>query len=500
MLHLFAERNAALLDAMAAIWTQAGRFAWHDEHGRLLYASGLEAEGAIRAWLAYGTLSVQGIRAPLQSMQSMLEAQAALLQSAIERENEVELLTDELLRTTDQLVALFEMSATARASRNVDNVMRTCVEQTARLTGARQSILVIRDSTRDGGELQVFVFPDQSGAGQVGTLLGALSLGGDAAIANSPDECEALCGQPVAGVTRMAFAPMRIGGRPDAILAVLDKPADFLSGDLKLIIALADTATAFLERERNFQRELSQARLRRELEIAADIQSRLLPNEVPGVPGVQVAAAFRPASEVGGDFFEVQALPGGVLAIALGDTAGKGVPAALFMAMARALLRVGLKSTRSPGEALKLLNAGLADDLSNADLFLTLFVATFDPAARELRAVNCGQSPVLLFQGGQVSEWEADSPPIGVASELSSAERSLSLQSGDVLIVMSDGFSEAHDAGGGRIGIGPLKETVLRAAGRSAADIAAALLQRAEASERDSNLSDDQTLIVLKVE
>ena len=107
---------------------------------------------------------------------------------------------------------------------------------------------------------------------------------------------------------------------------------------------------------------------------------------------------------------------------------------------------------------------------------------------------------VLLFQGGQVSEWEADSPPIGVASELSSAERSLSLQSGDVLIVMSDGFSEAHDAGGGRIGIGPLKETVLRAAGRSAPDIAAALLQRAEASERDSNLSDDQTLIVLKVE
>src|SRR4030065_2941128 len=102
-LPLFAERNAALLDAMAAIWTQAGRFAWHDEHGRLLYASGLEAEGAIRAWLAYGTLSAQGIRAPLQSMQSMLEAQAALLQSAIERENEVELLTDALRRTTDQL-------------------------------------------------------------------------------------------------------------------------------------------------------------------------------------------------------------------------------------------------------------------------------------------------------------------------------------------------------------------------------------------------------------
>ena len=190
----------------------------------------------------------------------------------------------------------------------------------------------------------------------------------------------------------------------------------------------------------------------------------------------------------------------GVVGLVVGDVSGKGMPAALFMAMARALLRVGLKSTRSPSEALKLLNAGLADDLSNADLFLTLFVATFDPAARELRAVNCGQSPVLLFQGGQVSEWEADSPPIGVASELSSAERSLSLQSGDVLIVMSDGFSEARDAGGGRIGIGPLKETVLRAAGRSAPDIAAALLQRAEASERDSNLSDDQTLIVLKVE
>src|SRR3990170_1511213 len=103
-LRLFAERNTALLDAMAAIWTHAGRFAWHDEQGRLLYASGFGTEGAIRAWLAYGPLSVQGIRAPLQSMQSMLAAQAALLQSAVERENEVELLTDELVRTTDQLV------------------------------------------------------------------------------------------------------------------------------------------------------------------------------------------------------------------------------------------------------------------------------------------------------------------------------------------------------------------------------------------------------------
>jgi serine phosphatase RsbU (regulator of sigma subunit) len=511
-LSVFAERHIALLDAMAAIWapvgtpveTHTGRFTWRDPQGHLLYTAGVEESSAIDAQLLYGSLRVEGADA---SRQPLLTAQAELLQAAIEHESEVDLLTEELMHTTDQLVALFEISAAVRAGRDVGHVMHTCVEQAKRLTGAACAMLVVREPGH-GGAPRVFAYPDPNDdpndssnvSDNVEALIVALDRGCEAAIANSPDECAELCGESAGGLKRLAFAPIPIGGQPDACLGVLNKTSDFISGDLKLIVALADAAAANLERERNYQRELSQARVRRELEIASDIQSRLLPRDVPTVPGVQVAALSRAAGEVGGDFFDVQVLPGDVLAVALGDTAGKGVPAALFMAMARVLLRVGLQSTRLPGEALKMLNAGLAGDLSDADLFLTLFAATFDPVSGQLRAINCGQSPVLLYHGGEVSEWEADGPPIGVLPDLTSSERLRQLESGDVLVVLSDGFNEARDASGRRIGVGPLVEVVRRAAGGDAGTIASALWQCVDAFERGAALSDDQTLIVMKVE
>ena len=492
-LRIFATRHAALLNAMAATWAPAARFTWHDPDGRLLYTSGSAADGGtLSAWLIYGILTAEGAP-PLQ--QPMLDAQAALLQAAVERESEIEVLTDELMHTQDRLAALFELSAASRAGWDMDNFMHACVRQVAELTGAACAVLAVRDN----GSPQVFAFPEPTGPLPTRALLAALERG-EPAIANSPAACATLCGGPIEDLNRMVFVPIAIGGRRNAVLGALNKPVDFVSGDLKLIAALADAAETFIERERAYQRELSQARLRRELEIASEIQSRLLPRDVPTVPGVQVVARSRPAGEVGGDFFDVQTLPGNALAIALGDAAGKGVPAALIMAMARVLLRVGLQTTRSPEATLKLLNAGLANDLSSADSFLTLFVATFDPATGQLRAVNCGQSPVLIFRDGVVHEWEADGPPIGVLPDPASAEREQRLAAGDVLVLLSDGFNEARDPGGRRIGIGPLADVVRREAGQDAAAIAAALQRCVETYERGSAPTDDQTLIVMKVE
>jgi sigma-B regulation protein RsbU (phosphoserine phosphatase) len=300
--------------------------------------------------------------------------------------------------------------------------------------------------------------------------------------------------------SRLIVAPIAIGSEMDAGLCVLDKPSDFTSNNLKLVTALADAAGGFLERERNYRRELNQARVRRELEIAAEIQSRLLQRQVPSVTGAQIVAFSRPASEVGGDFFDVQVLPGDVVALALGDVTGRGVPAALFMAMARALLRVGLQTTHSPRGAVEHLNTGLAADLSGADMLLTLFVATFDPASGELRAVNCGHSPVLVHSRQRTDVWEADGPPLGMLPTLLSVERSRALLPGDVLVVLSDGFNETRDLAGRLIGIEPLAEAVQRSASQDAAAIAATLHQVVIGVEGSFTPVDDQTLIVMKVE
>ncbi len=499
MLTVFARQHTALLDAMAGVWFRAGGaswFAWRDDQGHVLYSSGSPTDGEMRAGLAWGTLSISDRDI---SFQPMLAAQARLLQEAIEREVELNLLTDDLMRTTDQLVAMYEMSAAARAGRGVDDVMQTCVEQAVRLTGAQCAVLTIREATREDGAARAFVFPtaDAVETGFAEAILTAQARARDPVIANSESECAALCNHTSEPVACAIFAPIPLGGGIEAGLCALNKPADFVSDDLKLIAALADMAAGFLERDRNYRREVAQARVRRELEIAAEIQNRLLPRQVPGVPGAQVVAFSRAASEVGGDFFDAQVLPGNVLALALGDVTGRGVPAALFMAMARVLLRVGLQATQSPAGAVAHLNAGLTEDLSNADMLLTLFAATFDPASGALHAVNCGHSPVLVYTRSEAEVWEADGPPLGILPGVMSAERSRTLNHGDVLAVLSDGFSEARDAAGRRIGIPPLAETLRRTAEKDVSEIAAALQELATGGLAPE---DDQTLIVMKVE
>ncbi len=496
----FAARHASLLDAIASVWARAGagRFAWQDAGGRVLYASGVAAGDALSVPLLGGSLRVEGCP---PSLEPMLAVQADLLQEAIQAEAEADLLVDELMRTTDQLVALYEVAAAARAGHDVDDVMRACVEQAVRLTGAERGLLVVRESWRDAAALRVFSFPasDTIESRYAADLLWKVEHHRAPAVANSAQECAALCGSVLENTKRLACAPIAISGRIDAVLCAIDKPIDFTSGDLKLVVALADTAAGFLERARSYERELAQARMRRELEIAAEIQSRLLPRDVPSLPGLQVAAAWQPSRQVGGDLYMVRVVPGNRLALALGDVTGKGVPAALLMAMAHGLLRTGFASTHSPAEAVRQLNAGLADDLSRAGMLLTLFAAMFDPASGQLRAINCGHSPVLVCHRGEVDLWEADGPPIGVLPELLSVERERRLASGDALVALSDGFSEAREPGGNRIGIGPLIDMLRSLAGCSASAIAEALQQRVEEFARGRPRDDDQTLIVLKV-
>ena len=502
----FAARHASLLDGVAAAWSQAGagHLAVRDAAGRVVYASGAATGPVLQAPLLDGALCLE---ASVPALGPVLAAQARLLEEFIRAEAESELVIDELVRTTDHLVALYEVSASARAGRDLADVMQTCVEQASRLTGAERGWLVVREreAWRAESAVRVFSFPGTQPIDprRAADVLSSVQAHPEPAIANDAQLSAALSGGSFGDIRRLICAPMEIGGRVNAALCVVNKAADFTNGDLKLVAALADVIAGFLERERSFARELAQARVRRELEIAAEIQSRLLPRNVPSLPGVQVAASWQPSREVSGDFLDVQTLsvPGGdQLALALGDVTGKGVPAALLMAMALSLLRLGFASTGSPVGAARLVNSGLADDLSKADHLLTLFTATFNPASGALRAVNCGHSPVMVYHAGDVELWEADGPPLGVLPEMQSIERERELESGDALVVLSDGFSEARNPAGARLGLKPLIDAIRRSASGSALALADALRQRVDDFQQGSARSDDQTLIIMKVE
>ena len=203
-----------------------------------------------------------------------------------------------------------------------------------------------------------------------------------------------------------------------------------------------------LEIEERFEAEqqLSQeeARAQREHDIAETLQRSLLPDRLPEVPGVSLAVRYVPASaevQVGGDWYDVVQLPGGLIGMAIGDVAGHGLPAAATMGQIRMALRAYALQDPAPVSVLSGLHQ-LVSELEMPDL-VTLLYLVFDPATRQLRYTNAGHPPALVISGGRSVYLEDGlSPPVGVTSEATYTEASLELAPGATLLLYTDGLVE----------------------------------------------------------
>jgi serine phosphatase RsbU (regulator of sigma subunit) len=190
--------------------------------------------------------------------------------------------------------------------------------------------------------------------------------------------------------------------------------------------------------------EKKQVQLAEELARAAAVQSELLPVENPPLPGFEVGARCLPAREVGGDFYDWQQLPGGVLSLTVGDVMGKGMSAALLMATVRAVIRA-MVSQHGPAEAVQHTATSLDGDLARSGSFVTLFHAQLNTLTSELRYVDAGHGQAVLRRGdGTIEPLQPFGLPLGVLSTEHYSEGVVTLGPGDVLVIYSDGLSEAR--------------------------------------------------------
>jgi serine phosphatase RsbU (regulator of sigma subunit) len=190
--------------------------------------------------------------------------------------------------------------------------------------------------------------------------------------------------------------------------------------------------------------EKKQVQLAEELARAAAVQSELLPVENPPLPGFEIGARCLPAREVGGDFYDWQQLPGGVLSLTVGDVMGKGMSAALLMATVRAVIRA-MVSQHGPADAVQQTATSLDGDLARSGSFVTLFHAQLNTQTSELRYVDAGHGQVLLRRAdGTLEPLQPFGLPLGVLSTERYSEGIVTLAPGDVLVVYSDGLSEAR--------------------------------------------------------
>src|SRR5215218_9931462 len=200
-------------------------------------------------------------------------------------------------------------------------------------------------------------------------------------------------------------------------------------------------------------------RLEQELEVARRIQQASLPKEMPQLEEWQIAPYYKPAREVGGDFYDFLDLADGRLGVVVGDATGKGVPAALMMASTRSTLRTVAQASDSPGDVLRRVSDPLATDIPS-NMFVTVFYAILDPKSGSLSYANAGHDLPYLHRNGEAEELRARGMPLGLMPGMSYEEGEVSLGEGGCVLFYSDGLVEAHDPQGGMFGFPKLRALV----------------------------------------
>lgn len=241
-------------------------------------------------------------------------------------------------------------------------------------------------------------------------------------------------------------------------------------------------------------------RQRVELETAARIQSSILPQLPPQLNGVEVAHTYLPASEVGGDFYDVLALEDGRVAVAVGDVAGHGVSSGLVMSMAKSALAVQVTFDPQVESVFKTLNR-MVFQSARQRLLTTLCYAVIDPQRRELFYASAGHLfPYRVSSQGQVEALEAASYPLGVRDQIDIHPRTLRLEQGDSLFMYSDGLVEAHaEHSDEPFGFDRLESSLEHHAGKSPGKLRDAVLADVEAFTGNNRNDDDLTVLILRL-
>jgi serine phosphatase RsbU (regulator of sigma subunit) len=241
-----------------------------------------------------------------------------------------------------------------------------------------------------------------------------------------------------------------------------DPGRQFTADDLDVLVNIANLVGQAVDHAHLHETALQFDRRERDLETARQVQKHFLPHERPSVPGYELFDYYNPADAVGGDYFGYTILPDGQLAIAVGDVAGHGIPAALLMARLCSEARYCLVTNLIPSDAVESLNRELSKQTFS--FFITFALCVIDPLRHEMTIVNAGHMPPLLRRGesGKIESVAADisSPPLGIDPDLRYQQARVALQPGDVVLMYTDGVSEARGRGGAMYGIQRIQKTL----------------------------------------
>jgi len=271
----------------------------------------------------------------------------------------------------------------------------------------------------------------------------------------------------------------------------------FTKVELEVFEGYALLAATAIERNRLLDLERQRSRLMQELDFATEIQSSFLPKEKPEIPGAEVAWYYQPARRIGGDFFDVYPLGPDDIFFVIGDVSGKGIPAALLMAQALSMLRLILYPGLAPMEALQRWNNMMLERVVRGT-FVTAALGRYESSTGRVQMANAGHCPPVIVRDGEpeaVARFHG-APPLGILNGVTFESVDFTLDSGDGLLLYTDGITETQDEAGeflDREGLLPM----VQGHARSAESLVAGVVERAAKFRGAADIGDDLTLFSL---
>ncbi len=394
-----------------------------------------------------------------------------------ETERTLELMTEELSSCYESLSAVFRFSSELQADDASASFVQRWLDQLLRITDADWFIL--RLASPDGSELRTAATSHAGGLPEPVALAAASSprASAEAAAAATRKDFWFDASTPLAhddplhrpaGTGCGLAHPMFVNDTLVGVLTVGRLPARpaFQTGQSSVIQTVADFLALQIRNAQLHEEQLAARLNLRDLEIAANIQRMLLPEQLPSAPRASLAGFYRSAREIGGDYYDALPTPDGGLLLVVADVMGKGLPAALFAFMFRSLVRARRDLAPQPSEFLAWLNQNLFHELDRAEMFITAQLAFWDGPRGELRVAGAGHPPLLAAGAdGHVREIASGGPPLGIHAAAEFPGESVACPDGHALM-FTDGLIEARNARSELLGLDAVK-AVLAAAARN---------------------------------
>lgn len=409
-------------------------------------------------------------------------------------------------RQSDLLALISKVGVTLLASATLHETLQQIAALVFEAVPADRCLIMMRDEGSD--ELKVSVAQLRDRQGKVGeirvsrTIMEEVIGKGKSVLTSDAQHDPRFMSSTTTlqGIHSVLAVPLGVGEKVFGIIYADSPIAEgrFTEDHLKVLTTLASVAAIRVENARLLEEQIDRQRLEHELQLASEIQQRFQPTAPPQVPGYELQGISFPCYEIGGDYYDFIEREDGRLVITLGDVSGKGTAAALLMSSLHAAVHAQAASHDSLVETISAVNRYLAENIPS-NRFVTLFYAELNPRTGVLSFLNAGHNPPLIVhEAGTVEQLSSGGLPLGIKPDAIFREGRTQMQPGDVLVIYSDGVSEAGNPQGEEFGVKRLSDVVTRNIEASAAGIRDRIESALTKFAEGTAAADDITLVIVK--